>query len=498
MLKDMAGPQTRIWQIAAAVSLVTTLLAMLFRPLWLDEYWTLFISGYDTTWPETFSVRMNNDIHPPLIYYPLHVGMALFQSDLAARMLNWIYLAGGFALAAWIGRDRPRETALYLFLSVTAFWFTFYAVEIRNYALLYALSIASVPALRRAIEGERLNLRWLAPWTLLSMATGLTHYYGTLWAASTGLVAGISMLAARRPADFLLIGIASVIAVAPALAFALAVDFSARAQSAHITGYDLSWAERMRSASMQVVRAIAGKTFLANVPAWIAAIMAAPLVFSRRERNDWALVVPPVLVIAISLGVMAVTLSDMRERSFTPIIPPLLYFCARGLAEAQEKGGRAAWVARLAPWAALLAPILFIPEHFKDRQRYPEVRAYLEESHSCSNEPVLAALIWIPQAEGFPPWYARHALAPTGGGPPALIDAPKATMRDIAGVMASPCPVKALALGMARGDGEEHQRARDQLRAAGLPLDQLEELNLGGGRNRLFVTHGYATATHGN
>jgi hypothetical protein len=431
---------------------------------------------------------MQNDIHPPLIYYPLHVWMGLFQSDLAARMLNWIYLGLGFALAAWIGRDRPKETALYLFLSVTAFWFTFYAVEIRNYALLYATSLASVPALRRAIEGDRLGLGWLALWTALSMATSFTHYYGTLFVGSTGLVAGVLMLAARRPADFFIIGVASVIAVAPAVAFAMAVDFSARAASGHITGYEISWAERMRSASMQVVRAIAGKTFLANIPAWIAVFLAARLVFSRRERNDWALVIPPLMVVAISLGVMAVMLSDMRERSFTPIIPPLLYFCARGLAEALETGGRAAWRARLAPWAALLAPILFIPEHFNDRQRYPEVRAHLEESYSCSKEPMLAALIWMPQAENFPPWYVRHALEPMVGGAPALIDAPKATPQDLARVMASPCPVKAVALGMARGDGEEHQRARDQLRAAGLPIDQLKEIDLGKGQNRLFVT----------
>src|SRR5262249_3054428 len=158
-----------------------------------------------------------------------------------------------------------------------------------------------------------------------------------------------------------------------AAAFALAGNFSARAAASHITGYDISWAERMRSASMQVVRAIAGKTFLANIPAWIAVFLAARLVFSRRERNALPRVVPPVLVGAISLGAMAVTLSDMRERSFTPIIPPLIYFCARSLEAALQTGGRAAWFARLAPWAAMLAPILFIPEHFKDRQRYGEV-----------------------------------------------------------------------------------------------------------------------------
>jgi hypothetical protein len=498
MLRDIAGPQTRIWWIAAAVSIVTTLLAMLFRPLWLDEYWTLYISGYDTSWAETFGVRMQNDIHPPLAYYPLHLWMALFQSDLAARMLNWVYLALGFALAAWIGRDRRQETALYLFLAVTTFWFTFYGVEIRNYALLYALSVASVPAMRRAIEGDKLGLGWLALWTALSMAISFTHYYGTLWVGSTGLVAGVTMLAARRPVDFVIIGVASVIAVAPTIAFALAVDFSARAESGHITGYDISWAERMRSASMQVVRAIAGKIFLGNIPAWIAVFMASPLIFARKERNDWALVIAPLLVVAISLGVMAVMLSDMRERSFTPIIPPLLYVCARGLAAATEKGGRAAWFGRLAPWAAMLAPVLFIPEHFKDRQRYPEVRAYLEETRSCSGQPVLAAMIWIPQAENFPPWYVRHALKPMAGGPPDLIDAPKAAAQDIGRVAASACPVKAVALGMARGDGEEHQRARDQLRAAGLPLDQLIEINLGKGQNRLFVEPGYATATHDN
>jgi hypothetical protein len=188
----------------------------------------------------------------------------------------------------------------------------------------------------------------------------------------------------------------------------------------------------------------------------------------------------------------------MRERSFTPIIPPLLYFCARGLVAATEKGGRAAWFAKLSPWAAMLAPILFIPEHFKDRQQYPEVRAYLEVSGSCSGQPMLAALIWIPQAENFPPWYVRHALAPMVGGPPALIDAPKATPADLASIAASPCPVKAVALGMAKGDGDEHQGGRDQLHAAGLPFEGLEELSLGGGRNRLFVERGYATATHEN
>src|SRR5689334_14898873 len=80
--------RTRIWQIALAASIVMAVVSIVFRAPWRDEYWTLYFAGADTTWADVLGNRQRNDIHPPLVYWPLHVWDGIFHNEIAARLLN--------------------------------------------------------------------------------------------------------------------------------------------------------------------------------------------------------------------------------------------------------------------------------------------------------------------------------------------------------------------------------------------------------------------------
>lgn len=477
--------QTRLWQIAVVATLVVTAVALVFRAPWRDEYWTLYIAGGDTTWAEMLTVRQMNDIHPPLAYFPLHVWDGWFHNDLAARALNVFYLAGGFLLACFAGKDRPKETALYLFICATSFWFTFYGVEVRNYALLFGLVVPAVVAARRALSGDKLNFGWLAVWTVLAMGMSATHYYGTLLTGATGLVAGVIFLTRKRFADFFIVGVVSVLAVAPTVAWVLAKDFGGTVEEYAIAGTTM--AGRLEDGADQFLRGLIVKTFLANLALTIAAFMAAGRLRKQGERYDaillWSMVV--VVVLAFASQTMA---QSIKERSFIVLIPPLFYLAARALPLAEEKGGFAARAARWAPILAIATPFLFIPEHFKDRERLGEVRSDIAESGKCGGEPMLVFYRPTPQSPGFQPWFNDRVLAPTPGGPPRLIDAVSASPQDVAAVKASACPVKALALSMPRGEREDHRLAREALTAAGLDVKSLWELRKGEGRSLVYMT----------
>jgi len=474
---------TRIWQIALAATLVVTVVALVFRAPWRDEYWTLYIAGGDTTWAEMLTTRQMNDIHPPLAYFPLHIWDGWFHNDLAARFLNIFYLAGGFALAWFAGRDRPKETAVYLFICATSFWFTFYGVEVRNYALLFGLVVPAVPAARRAFQGDKLNLGWLAVWFFLAMAMSFTHYYGTLLVGGTGLVAGVLLLLRKRFADFLIVGVVSVLAVAPTMAWVLAKDFGGTVAEYAVGGTTL--AARMEDGSDQFLRGLILKTFIANLALTVAAFMAAGRLSKQRERYD-AILLGSMLIVVILAFASQTTAVSIKERSFIVIIPPLFYLAARALPLAEEKGGFAARAARWAPILAIATPFLFIPEHFKDRERLGEVRESIAAPGTCAGEPMLVFYRPTPQSPGFQPWFNNRVLAPTRGGPPKLIPVETATPQDVAAVKVSACPVKGLALSMPRGERQDHADARAAFAKAGLDLSQLDEVNRGEGRSLLF------------
>lgn len=475
--------QARIWQIALVATLIVTAVALVFRAPWRDEYWTLYISGSDTTWAEMLTTRQMNDIHPPLAYFPLHIWDGWFHNDLAARLLNVFYLAGGFALAWVAGRDRPKETALYLFICATSFWFTFYGVEVRNYALLFGLVVPAVPAARRAFQGDKLNFGWLAVWFFLAMAMSFTHYYGTLLAAGTGLTAGLMLLFRKRFADFFIVGVVSCLAVAPTLAWVLAKDFTTTVSEYAVGGTTL--AARMEDGGDQFLRGLIVKTFLANLAITIAAFMAAGRLRKQGERYD-GILLGAMLVVIIAAFASQTTAVSIKERSFIVIIPPLFYLAARALPLAEEKGGFAARAARWAPFLAIATPFLFIPEHFKDRERLGEVRESIAAPGTCGGEPMLVFYRPTPQSPGFQPWFNNRVLAPTKGGAPKLIDVTSATPQDVAAVKVSRCPVKGLALSMPRGERQDHADARAAFAKAGLDLSQLEEVNRGEGRSLIF------------
>jgi len=157
-----------------------------------DEVWTLDALG--KSYGELVDFVLRQDNHPPLYYI-----LAKFWAGLVGFSIPHVrFLSYLFALLAvgvfvfFCFRFRFITLFIPLIFLVTNPLFTYYAATIRPYALVVALaSIVTLSALLlrlsarwssfQAGEGSVAWMRWV--FYLGCLLLGLTHYYGTLYAA---------------------------------------------------------------------------------------------------------------------------------------------------------------------------------------------------------------------------------------------------------------------------------------------------------------------------
>jgi hypothetical protein len=158
--------------------------------LWRDEAQYVAIASLPSV-EAIFSFLYRHESHPPLYYVAGHAGRALVGSvDGSMGVLSFLASSGAIVLvyaiaAAVFSRGAAVIAAAGTALSVPLL---LYSVQLRPYALLSLLLLASHAALWRYWTAR--SSRWLAVWAVASAAALYTHYLSVLVMAGQLLVVG--------------------------------------------------------------------------------------------------------------------------------------------------------------------------------------------------------------------------------------------------------------------------------------------------------------------
>jgi hypothetical protein len=478
-----------VWPwVAVGVAVGLVLAQYAFRPLWRDEYWALYFSAPHDPLAVTFAENMTRDVHPPLYFVLLHFWRQISDADLFARLFNVAVIVLGM-LAAWAlrGPTRRAETTAYFFLCATSFWFVFFAAEARMMVMLYVLCALSVLAARNALDRPQQMIAPAGAFAVIGVLAASIHFFGSLWVASLGAAVGLAFLFQRKVAHFLTWGVASCLAVAPALIWIIAVrpDMNYGAPSELPPFWD-----NFTYGLNQLLRGVIVKTVFANLLVFIAAGLGFAALWRARHRDP----VPTVMLVAIGLTVtisFAIHVgwvSMIKERAYIVIIPALLYVVAAAIQHLTPTQRRAAWMVKWAPLAAALSLPVFYSELFKDRENIGPVRAILAQAPECASQTVVMVLRRSEQGWDYADFMARESLKGSSGAGDITMAALDVLLAQGAQAPATSCPIKAIAIGAPRGERDFHATMRNDLRRVGVDPDALEERVFGEGRTRVFVT----------
>lgn len=175
----MSKRQARLWALALGLAMLAALAVRLTalgrKSLWLDEAASLMRASQ----PVAAIFGSTGDPHPPLYYALLHFWLLLGRSEFVLRLPS--ALAGALAVPLfyilvrqWSSKTTALIAAWLLALAPMHLW---YSQEVRMYALLCTLGLASALCYTLALRHDR-PLAWLG-W-LVATVLGLYVHYGML------------------------------------------------------------------------------------------------------------------------------------------------------------------------------------------------------------------------------------------------------------------------------------------------------------------------------
>ncbi len=443
------------------------------RPLWRDEVWALYYSDINLGLG-AITDRLFNNVHPPIYFYILHFWRGVFDNIIWYKILNIAFIIFSFLGIYFIGRDK-KQTIIFLLLAIGNFWLIYYAGIVRPYALMFALGAICVFILSQIFantkDGKTI-LFWLLLWIVAGAAFSLSHYFAGLFIGFCGLLTGIWFLSQKKPVAFLAIGFASALAVLPCL---LWIYFSYDKIGFVNNTPPTTW-DNFLSGQNQFWRGVI-KFLFSNPPAFLLAIIGIFAAIKNKNHIFEKLLLASIILTIISLFLLHMFWQPLiKERSMMIIIAAILFLSASGLAKIN-----AGKISRLIPIFTIIMPFLYFGEYFKDREKLGDVRKYTSVE-PCEGAPIFVYYRSFPEGEEFGNYYLRFALPYI-----TAIEAHSKNKQELPNVLASACPVKALALVMPRGERAEHNKARNAFMDAGLNRQKHLETKLGKGRNILWL-----------
>lgn len=465
--------------------------ALVLKPMWRDEFWSLYFSEPRFGLMELINGRMHWETHPPLYFIFLTVWRDIMDNAVWIRMLALPFLAVGVIGAYLLGRGR-RELALFLMLCAGSYWVIYFATEARPYTLLFVVSAWSTLVIVKLMDREASPL-WFALWAITGALVGMTHFFGALWVGCTGLAAGIGFITQRRYGAFVAIGIASIIAILP-LAYWLYVSMPMLGERG---GNAAPPPDEWQRFMTQLMRGLTVKLLGSNLAITCAAFAGLGLLLRKRGAVDLVLLGGALLFVLFSAGLDIFWSPMIKERAFLPMIPALIFVMTRAVLSLDPARPWAKRFLAAAPIVAVISPFLFIPEYFKDREKLLELHAYLRtEAGECAGSPVVAYMRERWGENTFMREVIDREMRLALPGREPRVYAPE----EVTGPLApnSGCRLRAVALLMLPGEDDNRPQgraeAREALRRAGVDPDGLEEVRFGKGRNVLWVVPDTASA----
>lgn len=450
------------------------------RPLWRDEYWALYFSDPASPLRELVFQKIVKHEHPPAYFALLYLWRFVWDNDVWARVLNLAFDAA----AAWtiwrLGRDRPRETGAFLLIAATSYWVIFFAAEIRMYALMFAGCAVSCFAARRALQGDALKMAGV--FAIFGFFTALSQVFGAMWIGLLGGWMTLAFLWRRNWSAAATWTLATALGVGPALAWVAMV----RPDEIYHTFRENRMLIEAGLASTQFFRGLVVKTFGSNLLLYIAAFFGITALIRKKDAFDVVLGLSVLSGIVIPFAFHIFIEPMIKERGFIVIMPAVMLLAVRAVESLSENQKTARRLVGWIPIAAMISPLFFAGEYFKDREHLGEARRFVaENAAACAQSPIAIYYREAVQGADWSRYVAHRAFKGAANGHDLnLVDLDALTAPPAA---APGCPIRAIAPMLPRGETDLHEQVRAELRARGFDLNALDERRLGDGRTLVFV-----------
>ena len=156
--------------------------------LWLDEIWSMLMSGQEHSVIDIINA-CKTDTHPPLFDILLHYVLLIGDEDITGRIFAlFIGLLGVLATYYYTLRISKSHLASFLSFSLISFSYfhIYYSNEGRFYTFLYLLSLAVIAHLYFFLKEK--SIRQLVLFVFFSILLSYTHYYGVILLFGLALV----------------------------------------------------------------------------------------------------------------------------------------------------------------------------------------------------------------------------------------------------------------------------------------------------------------------
>ena len=373
----------KVFAYATLIPIGVMLLAMLLKPMWRDEYWSLFFSDVSMDFSALLEGRLKDEVHPPFYYFFLHLWQKLFGSVFGIRLLSTLMLgATAIGLFKLSLADQKRHFLTYCLICLGSYWVIYFSTEIRPYIMLFCLVSLSVFMVPKFFEKNEPHILIYIAWTLCGAAMATTHYFGGLWFACLAFITGISCWQAGYRHRFFIIGLLSVIAMLPVIAWLL-YSFPSLDLSDEIT--TRSFVEKFTFAANQYLRGVLVKTLASNPLISILGLGGVIAALRFKDRVAATLIWSAVLTSILAFVLHFTFVELIKERAFIVIMPAILFIFARELSSRQSR------LMKYVPMAAVIMPLLFSGEYFKNREKIPEFQKFIiSYGDVCEGAPILA------------------------------------------------------------------------------------------------------------
>ncbi len=386
------------------LALALRLFGLTYHSLWLDESVSIKWARMSTGDILAYTTNMTEDAHPPLSYLALHGWIRIFGDGEAS--LRGHVAALGFLLVVFmylLAKELAgmRAGLLAALLAAVNPYLIWYSQEVRMYALLGTLSVASTFFLLRGLASGR--VRWWLCYLLAAVGGIYTSIIGVLVVPFHGLAVILSLRRQRKNAvQGLLAVVAAGLAFTPLAALAW-----------HASGVITT--ERAVPTILSLITTAPVILLLRQVPAgW--QILAAPgvalavigAIWVIRRDLSQGLIVVLYTIVPLSLIFL---LSVWRLPIFGP---PYIIIVAAPFLLAVALGVEALWQRRAAAGAAALCVLCFISlfalrydwDRSMGKEDWRAAARYITE-HAGPNDAILA----MPYYASLPlSYYYRGAL----------------------------------------------------------------------------------------
>ena len=475
-MEKMHKLNIRTFAWATLVPIGIMLIAMWVKPLWRDEYFSLYYADPSKSLTYLLEHRWGPDSHPPIhnvfLYYWTHI----FSHPFLQKGLSLVFLVlGGFALNYLTPSERKREFYTFSLVCLGSYWIIYFATEIRPYVMNFMLCAVTVFLLPHLIKDRPAKGYWII-WMLTGSVLSLTHFFGGLWFASLSFVLGLSFLQQKQNVKFAVTGCLAIVGLTPLMGW---LYFSLPQIDVASVASDMTGLEKFTGAGHQFLRGLIVKTFGSNPV--ITVLGFGGLVAGFRLKDQFSAILIWACILTVSLAfILHLGFVDMiKERAFIVIMPALLFLMAAQLATSTSK-----WT-KYVPWAAAIMPFFFLGEYTKNKEDVPGLQqAVASFGQICSQAEIGAFYRPSKFTELYP--YATHKILNFDlkdfSARPVIYN-----LSELTTPMTSDCPVIAIAVLLPKQDMNLIEQAEQELTRLGYNLDTIERRLFGKGRNILWI-----------